>query len=289
MIPVNGISATTNTAWSALNKDKIYEIPDAVDNNPNTVWHSSAEVQGDYPYTLWVDLGAVYNVHDILYVPRNDTYTTNGIWTDFDVYAKETEDGPETKVVANGSFEVKIETQNIVFDSVEVVKARYFRFVVNEGDNKLATLADLLFYETQGDVEERANNNYYMLQIDSDTMITVKDGVKTEKKLDVAPFIDNSYTLIPLRGLFEEMGADIEWNGENRKITVDCDGVNIVLQIDNDRVYVTDKKLGKVRYNLQVYPQIKDSRTFVPLRFISENLGYKVTWNGEDRTIKISK
>ena len=85
------------------------------------------------------------------------------------------------------------------------------------------------------------------------------------------------------------MGASIEWNGENRKITVDCDGVNIVLQIDNDRVYVTDKKLGKVRYNLQVYPQIKDSRTFVPLRFISENLGYKVTWNGEDRTIKISK
>ncbi len=289
LIPVNGISATTNTAWSAENKDKIYDIPAAVDNNPNTVWHSSAEVQGDYPYTLWVDLGAVYNVHDILYVPRNDTYTTNGIWTDFDVYAKETEDGPETKVVANGSLEVKIETQNIVFDSVEVVKARYFRFVVNEGDNKLATLADLLFYETQGDVEERANNNYYMLRIDSDTMITVKDGVKTEKKLDVAPFIDNSYTLIPLRGLFEEMGADIEWNGENRKITVDCDGVNIVLQIDNDRVYVTDKKLGKVRYNLQVYPQIKDSRTFVPLRFISENLGYKVTWNGEDRTIKISK
>lgn len=128
-----------------------------------------------------------------------------------------------------------------------------------------------------------------MLKIDSDTIETVKDGVKSEKKLDVAPFIDNSYTLIPLRGLFEEMGATIDWDGEHRKITVDCDGVNIVLQIDNDRVYVTDKQYGKVRYNLQVYPQIKDSRTFVPLRFISENLGYTVEWNGEDRSIKISK
>lgn len=289
MIPVNEISATTNTAWSAENKEKIYKVDAAVDNNKDTVWHSSTKTEGDFPYTLWVDLGSVHTVRSILYVPRNDTYTTNGIWTDFDVYAKETEDGPETKIVANGSFEVKLESQYIQFDSVDSVKARYFRFVVNNGDNGFATLADLLFYETQGDIDERAENNYYVLTVDSDTMVTVKDGVKTEKKLDVAPFIDNSYTLIPLRGLFEEMGAAIEWNGENRKITVDCDGIKIELQIDNDRVYVTDKRLGRVRYNLRVYPQIKDSRTFVPLRFISENLGYNVEWNGEDRTIKISK
>ncbi|MDO5479181.1 MAG: copper amine oxidase N-terminal domain-containing protein [Clostridia bacterium] len=41
-------------------------------------------------------------------------------------------------------------------------------------------------------------------------------------------------------------------------------------------------------YTLLTYPVIKDSRTFIPLRFVSEQLGYNVEWIGETQTIKIT-
>ena len=45
----------------------------------------------------------------------------------------------------------------------------------------------------------------------------------------------------------------------------------------------------EVRYTLNVPPKIKDSRTFIPVRFISEQLGYNVEWNGETQEITITK
>lgn len=44
-----------------------------------------------------------------------------------------------------------------------------------------------------------------------------------------------------------------------------------------------------IRYTLTVAPKIKDSRTFIPLRFVSEHMGYEVTWNGDTREITIEK
>ena len=85
------------------------------------------------------------------------------------------------------------------------------------------------------------------------------------------------------------MGATFEWDGEYNKITVDADGVIIKMQIYNKLVTVTHRVYGEIRYTLHSVPQIKDSRTFVPLRFISENLGYSVEWNGETQEITITK
>jgi type IV secretory pathway component VirB8 len=59
------------------------------------------------------------------------------------------------------------------------------------------------------------------------------------------------------------------------------------MQIRRKQVYVTNAK-GTVRYSFRTTPIIKDSRTFIPLRFISENLGYNVAWDGETRTITIT-
>lgn len=218
---------------------------------------------------------------------RETTYTHNGVWTDFDIYAKEKATDND-KLVAEGlSFEVNYDAQTVKF--AEPVKARYFTFVINGGEKGYATCAELMFYESKGDANKKSENNYFLLQIGSNVLKTVTDGEVTEKTLDVAPFIDSGSTLIPLRGLFEEMDAEISWDATKRKITVDCGSTNIVMQIDNDLVYVTNKRYGLVRYTLSVYPQIISSRTFVPIRFVSENLGYDVEWNGEDQTIKISK
>ena len=107
--------------------------------------------------------------------------------------------------------------------------------------------------------------------------------------MDVAPYIDGGYTQMPLRGLLEEMGAEFTWDGEYSKITVKSGPITINMQIFNELVTVTYKTFGEVRYTLRSVPQLKDSRTFVHLRFISENLGYKVTWNADTQEITIVK
>lgn len=281
-ISTENMSVESDNVW---NDDFSPEL--MLDGNKTTAWHSDANKQNAFPIKITVDLGSVHNVIQMAYVPRNDTYTHNGVWTDFDVYAKETATDKD-KLIAEGlSFEVNYDTQTVKF--AEPVKARYFTFVINNGENGYATCAELMFYESKSDVNKKSENNYFLLQIGSNVLKTVTDGEVTEKTLDVAPFIDSGSTLIPLRGLFEEMDAEISWDATKRKITVDCGNTNIVMQIDNDLVYVTNKKYGLVRYTLSVYPQIINSRTFVPIRFVSENLGYNVEWNGEEQTIKISK
>ena len=111
----------------------------------------------------------------------------------------------------------------------------------------------------------------------------------TEKEIDVAPFIVNGSTMIPLRGLLEEMGAEIGWNGQNKTVTVN-NGINVItLQIWNYNVSVTNTKYGDVVYSLLKPPIISDSRTFIPIRFVSEQLGYNVSWDGETQTVTITK
>jgi subtilisin family serine protease len=63
-----------------------------------------------------------------------------------------------------------------------------------------------------------------------------------------------------------------------------CDNVKIVLQINNKTAYVDNKPV-----ELDVAPKIENNRTLVPLRFVAENLGCKVEWNQNTKTITIIK
>ena len=53
-------------------------------------------------------------------------------------------------------------------------------------------------------------------------------------------------------------------------------------------VYIEDGVYGRVRHTMLNFPVIKDSRTFIPVRFVSEMLGYDVAWDGETKTVTIT-
>lgn len=103
---------------------------------------------------------------------------------------------------------------------------------------------------------------------------------------DVAPFIEEDRTLVPMRAIFEAAGANVSWDGDTRTVIAiyEANGAPkyIVLQIDNPMVFVNEEK-----YELDVPARIVGDRTFVPLRFVMETLGREVLWNGDTYTVDI--
>lgn len=109
-----------------------------------------------------------------------------------------------------------------------------------------------------------------------------------EVLFDVPPFInpETSLTLVPMRKLFNALGVsdhDIAWDDGTRTVTAKKGETTIILRIDSDQAVV-----GTQVVTLAQPAIIKENRTLIPLRFVSENLGLRVTWDGVTHLITIT-
>jgi hypothetical protein len=100
---------------------------------------------------------------------------------------------------------------------------------------------------------------------------------------DVAPQIIQSRTMVPIRFVAEALGATVEWVAEERMVTIDKDQTFIKLYIDKK-----DASKNGQNISLDVPATIVNSRTLVPIRFISENLGCKVDWDPKEYKVIIT-
>ncbi|MBQ7264670.1 MAG: copper amine oxidase N-terminal domain-containing protein [Firmicutes bacterium] len=85
-------------------------------------------------------------------------------------------------------------------------------------------------------------------------------------------------TLIPVRGLFDEMGYSIDWNNDTKVVTLQKDGKTIKLTIGESSYSVNGNEL-----TLDVPAQIINERTMIPLRAISEATGCQVLWDNDKK------
>ena len=95
----------------------------------------------------------------------------------------------------------------------------------------------------------------------------------------IEPYIENDIAMIPIHAVAKTMGAEVLWNRETREVSVNDD---IVFQIDKQYAYINNEPV-----KLDMPAVIVDGYTYVPLRFVSENMGAKVEWNGEKDIINI--
>ena len=112
-------------------------------------------------------------------------------------------------------------------------------------------------------------------------VILVMNGKKI--KTDVPPVIVNSRTLIPVRALFENINAKVQWNEKERKVTIDYSTKKIILKIDSKTATING-----VNKTLDVAATIIDDRTMIPVRFVSENLGFVVGWDDATKTVTVT-
>ncbi|AKL96006.1 copper amine oxidase domain-containing protein [Clostridium aceticum] len=106
----------------------------------------------------------------------------------------------------------------------------------------------------------------------------------------VKPFIQENRTLIPLRGVMEELGAKVEWHPEERIVKVLTEDVNIELAVGENTAKIVKNINGTYKeetLKLEVPAKIVEGRTFIPGRFVTESLGAKVEWDSVLRIMKI--
>jgi hypothetical protein len=106
--------------------------------------------------------------------------------------------------------------------------------------------------------------------------------------LDAPAAIVEDRTLVPLRAVVEHLGGSIDWDAKTRQVTLKARDTTISLTIGKSTTLVNGKSLAIDPKNSKVVPVLSSSRTMLPLRFVSENLGLQVDWNAETRTITVN-
>ena len=100
---------------------------------------------------------------------------------------------------------------------------------------------------------------------------------------DVPPQIINGRTMVPMRAIFEKLGAVVDWNDTTRTAIAQKGNTTVSIVIDDTTLYKNSEPI-----TLDVPAQLKDSRTLVPLRAVSEAFDCTVLWNDDTQTVNIS-
>lgn len=110
-----------------------------------------------------------------------------------------------------------------------------------------------------------------------------------QKEMDVAPIIYENRTLLPIRYVAEALGAKVDWNATEQKVTITFKETVIELWIGKNNAKVNGVYKFIDPENLKVKPiVIPPGRTMLPIRFIAENLGCKVDWDANLKEVKIT-
>jgi phage baseplate assembly protein gpV len=123
-----------------------------------------------------------------------------------------------------------------------------------------------------------------VLQIGSSAMKVGKASVA----LDAPPLIIEGRTLVPIRAVVESLGGTVSWDAAARTATVSLGGVSLKLTVGQATALVNDLQVPVDSGNPDVVPRIISGRTMLPLRFVAENLGAGVQWEGSTQTITIT-
>lgn len=103
-------------------------------------------------------------------------------------------------------------------------------------------------------------------------------------EFDAMPEIANARTMVPVRAVGEAFDYIVDFKGEET-VLLSKGGTSVELTIGSQLMITVDSEGVERTTELDVAPYIKDSRTYVPLRFFSEEFGLDVQWHGSTKTV----
>lgn len=109
----------------------------------------------------------------------------------------------------------------------------------------------------------------------------------TEYEIDpgngTVPIIENERTLLPVRAVVEAMGGAVAWDAQTQTTVLAKDNNVMLLDIGSNAAFINE-----TQYTLDTAPIIINDRTMLPIRFIAENFGYNVSWDGSTQTVTLT-
>ena len=104
-------------------------------------------------------------------------------------------------------------------------------------------------------------------------------------EMDAAPYVDSAWrTMIPIRALAEAFDATVTYDNDDRTVTIEYENEVIVMTIGEDTYTVNDEEM-----TMDTEPVIQGDRTYVPIRFVAEAMGFTVTplYNANSSTASV--
>lgn len=107
--------------------------------------------------------------------------------------------------------------------------------------------------------------------------------------MDVSPMIIEGRTMLPIRYAANPLGADIQWDGQEKKVTLILAEKKLELWVGQSNALVDGLNIPIDPTNPNVKPVIINGRTMLPLRFVTENLGCELDWDPATKKVTITK
>lgn len=100
--------------------------------------------------------------------------------------------------------------------------------------------------------------------------------------MDVEPATVNGSTMVPMRPIFEALGAEIEWNNYTKGVTAQKDDQIIKLYLNDTNAYING-----ISTPMSTAPVTINGRIMVPVRFVAESLDCYVYWDSYEKLVSI--
>ncbi len=237
------------------------------------------------PYQIIVDLEVPTVVSEVNLT--NDIYNGSNCASYFKVYGSNDEKNWEFLADATSK-----DDDDPAFRSCWVDTDKAFRYIkvdvlevnnIQGGNNSALWGGKPLEVAIYGKPEGWVAEHY---DLDAQTDILVGYG---QNNIDFTPYgqepvIVNDRTLVPLRAIFEAMGAEVDWNDETKTVIATREDTTISLTIGSDQLIVNGEAV-----TIDVPAQIINDRTMIPVRAIAESFGCNVNWNQKAKRVAITE
>lgn len=159
------------------------------------------------------------------------------------------------------------------------------------GENKMKKIVLtllLLLFSVAGCNGETVNGNIttemreVIMSINNPIMTVNGEEREIDPGYGTFPLIENGRTVVPIRAVAENLGGSVEWNNDTQTIEIYRGKNRVLFTVNSEIAYLNDEE-----YILDSPPIIINERTFVPIRFVSEGLGFDVEWNENLQQITI--
>lgn len=155
----------------------------------------------------------------------------------------------------------------------------------NKQDEAISCLKKLVALDVTNKRGIKIDNDFYNIRenivFKNIAGITVRVGGEV-LFFDVLPRVENGRTLVPMRLIFEALGADVVWDEKTMGVLAKKEDVSVSLTVGSDVIYINGEEA-----RMDARPVLEEGRVLVPLRFVAEALDAKVSWNGRDEIIDI--